>query len=85
MIADVRSTTLDLALDLIRRPSVTPNDAGCQSLMAERLAALGFTIEPMRFGDVDNLWARRGGDGPLALERGPAASPLHQALRSTIS
>jgi succinyl-diaminopimelate desuccinylase len=59
------SSTLDLAIDLIRRPSVTPDDAGCQPLMAERLAGLGFTIEPMRFGDVDNLWARRGGDGPL--------------------
>jgi succinyl-diaminopimelate desuccinylase len=59
------SSTLDLAIDLIRRPSVTPDDAGCQPLMAERLAGLGFTIEPMRFGDVDNLWARRGSDGPL--------------------
>jgi succinyl-diaminopimelate desuccinylase len=59
------SSTLDLAIDLIRRPSVTPDDAGCQPLMAERLAGLGFTIAPMRFGDVDNLWARRGGDGPL--------------------
>ena len=59
------SSTLDLAIDLIRRRSVTPEDAGCQPLMAERLARLGFSIEPMRFGDVDNLWARRGGDGPL--------------------
>ncbi|MCF7978147.1 MAG: succinyl-diaminopimelate desuccinylase [Chromatiaceae bacterium] len=59
------SPTLDLALDLIRRRSVTPVDAGCQPLMAERLAALGFAIEPMRFGEVDNLWARRGSDGPL--------------------
>ncbi|MEA1051135.1 succinyl-diaminopimelate desuccinylase [Lamprobacter modestohalophilus] len=59
------SPTLELALDLIRRHSVTPEDAGCQPLMAERLAALGFAIEPMRFGEVDNLWARRGSDGPL--------------------
>ncbi|MBK1620477.1 succinyl-diaminopimelate desuccinylase [Lamprobacter modestohalophilus] len=59
------SPTLELALDLIRRRSVTPVDAGCQPLMAERLAALGFAIEPMRFGEVDNLWARRGSDGPL--------------------
>ena len=59
------SPTLALAIDLIRRRSVTPEDAGCQPLMAERLQALGFTIEPMRFGDVDNLWARRGTDGPL--------------------
>ncbi len=59
------SATLDLALDLIQRRSVTPDDAGCQPLMAERLAALGFAIEPMRFGEVDNLWARRGSEGPL--------------------
>ncbi len=59
------SPTLELALDLIRRRSVTPDDAGCQPLMAERLAALGFTIEPMRFGEVDNLWARRGSEGPV--------------------
>ena len=59
------SATFDLACDLIRRPSVTPDDSGCQRLMAERLQALGFCIEPMRFGDVDNLWARRGDTGPL--------------------
>jgi succinyl-diaminopimelate desuccinylase len=59
------SPTLELARALIRRPSVTPNDAGCQDLMAERLAALGFTIEPMPFGEVTNLWARRGDSGPL--------------------
>ncbi len=59
------SATLELALDLIRRRSVTPEDAGCQALMAERLAALGFKIEPMRFGEVDNLWARCGSDRPL--------------------
>ena len=59
------SQTLDLALDLLRRPSVTPEDAGCQEVMAERLKAIGFHIEPMRFGDVDNLWARRGDQSPL--------------------
>ena len=59
------SATFDLACELIRRPSVTPDDAGCQALLAERLAALGFAIEPMRFGEVDNLWARRGNAGPL--------------------
>jgi succinyl-diaminopimelate desuccinylase len=57
--------TLDLAMDLIRRPSVTPRDEGCQALLAERLAALGFRIEPMPFGAVTNLWARRGEEGPL--------------------
>jgi len=59
------SATLDLTLDLIRRPSVTPVDADCQTIMAERLAAIGFTIEKMRFADVDNLWARRGATGPV--------------------
>lgn len=57
--------TLELARELVRRPSVTPDDAGCQALLAERLAPLGFRIEPMPFGAVRNLWARRGGEGPL--------------------
>ena len=59
------SATLALACDLIARESITPADAGCQQLMAERLAACGFRVEPMRFGDVDNLWARRGSEGPV--------------------
>jgi succinyl-diaminopimelate desuccinylase len=59
------SPTLSLTLDLIREPSVTPEDRNCQAIMMERLAALGFRCEPMRFGDVDNLWARRGADGPV--------------------
>jgi len=59
------SATFDLACELIRRPSVTPDDSGCQRLMADRLAAIGFRIEPMRFGEVDNLWARRGDTAPL--------------------
>jgi succinyl-diaminopimelate desuccinylase len=63
--SDITSPTLELAIELIRRASVTPDDAGCQTLMAERLSRLGFHIEPMRFGDVDNLWARRGNEGPL--------------------
>lgn len=58
-------TTLDLAIDLIRRPSVTPLDAGCQELLSARLAALGFRIERLRFGDVDNCWARFGEREPL--------------------
>ncbi len=57
--------TLDLAIELIRRRSVTPEDAGCQQLLAKRLSALGFTIEHLRFGEVDNLWARLGTEGPL--------------------
>lgn len=59
------SDTIQLAIDLISRDSVTPEDRGCQQLMAERLRKIGFNIEPMRFGEVDNLWARRGSDGPL--------------------
>jgi succinyl-diaminopimelate desuccinylase len=59
------SPTLELARELIRRPSVTPDDAGCQALMAERLATLGFRIEDMPFGEVANLWARRGDERPL--------------------
>ena len=59
------STTLQLARELIRRPSLTPADAGCQDLLAARLAALGFRIEPMPFGAVSNLWARRGQADPL--------------------
>ena len=59
------SPTLALACELVRRASVTPDDAGCQTVLAERLARLGFGIETMRFADVDNLWARRGDDGPL--------------------
>lgn len=59
------SATLALACELISRDSTTPADAGCQQLMAERLAACGFAIESMRFGEVDNLWARRGTQGPV--------------------
>lgn len=59
------SDTLELAKALIAKPSVTPDDAGCQSLMAERLESLGFHIDSMRFGDVDNLWAQRGSEAPL--------------------
>ncbi|HEC18572.1 MAG TPA: succinyl-diaminopimelate desuccinylase, partial [Gammaproteobacteria bacterium] len=59
------SATVCLAKDLISRRSVTPDDAGCQEVMITRLAALGFTIERLRFGEVDNFWARRGDSGPL--------------------
>ncbi len=57
--------TVELAIELIRRRSVTPDDAGCQRLLAKRLFALGFNIEHLRFGEVDNLWARLGTEGPL--------------------
>ncbi len=59
------SPTLELACELIRRASVTPLDEGCQQLMRERLAACGFAVEPMRIEEVENFWARRGGEGPV--------------------
>ncbi len=59
------SPTLALAMELLARPSVTPNDGGCQALLGQRLDAIGFQLQPMRFGNVDNLWARRGENGPL--------------------
>lgn len=57
--------TLDLAKELIARPSQTPRDEGCQELMIARLVPLGFKVERLRFGDVDNLWAVRGTGKPL--------------------
>jgi len=65
MIETKMSATLELTKDLISRPSVTPEDFGCQQLLAERLAAIGFTIEHLRFGDTDNIWARRGNQSPV--------------------
>jgi len=59
------SEALELAEKLIARRSVTPADDGCQQLIGERLAARGFALEPLRFGSVDNLWARRGNAAPL--------------------
>ena len=60
------SPTLQLACDLIRRPSVTPVDADCQAQMMNRLGAAGFQLEPMRIEDVDNFWASHGNqDGPV--------------------
>lgn len=59
------SDTLELAKALISRPSVTPDDAACQAIIAARLRKLGFEVEAMMFGDVENLWARRGREPPL--------------------
>jgi succinyl-diaminopimelate desuccinylase len=64
------STTLELAIDLLQRQSNTPLDAGCQELMISRLEPLGFKIERMRFGDVDNFYARRGTTAPLLVFAG---------------
>jgi len=57
--------SIELLCELIRRPSVTPDDAGCQELLIARLEAAGFTCESMPFSDVSNLWARRGSVSPL--------------------
>jgi len=59
------SATLDLAKDLIRRESVTPEDAGCQDVLAARLAPLGFNEERLNFSDTQNIWLRRGNARPL--------------------
>ena len=59
------SDTLNLAMDLIVRPSVTPEDIGCQDIMMERLEKIGFTSEKLRFKTVKNFWSRRGEDGPV--------------------
>ena len=56
---------LDLAKELIGRKSVTPEDGGCQQVLAQRLTAAGFKCEPMNFGEVSNLWARRGHGAPV--------------------
>ncbi|MCM2129657.1 succinyl-diaminopimelate desuccinylase [Larsenimonas rhizosphaerae] len=64
---DTLSDTLQLACDLLARPSVTPDDAGCQALIAERLEALGFHIEAMNTHGVTNLWATRGTGPTLVL------------------
>ena len=57
--------TLELARALIARRSVTPDDAGCQQILGDRLRALGFALEPLASNGVTNLWARRGTDAPL--------------------
>jgi succinyl-diaminopimelate desuccinylase len=59
------SAAIDLTHELMSRPSVTPADEGCQQLMASRLTSIGFQVEHLRYGNVDNLWARRGNGGPL--------------------
>lgn len=59
------SETLELTKQLIARASLTPRDEGCLHLIGQRLEAIGFKLEFVRCGDVDNLWARRGNSGPL--------------------
>jgi succinyl-diaminopimelate desuccinylase len=59
------SSTLQLAIDLIEIPSITPDDYGCQALLIERLSEIGFACETLQFDDVTNLWARRGTQEPV--------------------
>ena len=61
----LRAPEIELLCELVKRASITPDDAGCQALLINRLEALGFVCETMQFGDVTNLWARRGCEGPV--------------------
>lgn len=61
----MKNQIINLAQNLIRRPSISPDDQGCQQMIAERLAALGFEIEWMNFGETTNLWAKHGSSKPL--------------------
>jgi len=78
------TATLELAKNLIARRSLTPDDAGCQEILIERLEKLGLKIEKMRFGNVDNFWARRGAASPLVVFAGHTdvvpTGPLEQWL-----
>lgn len=87
------SPTLQLACDLIRRPSVTPVDADCQAQMMNRLGAVGFQLEPMRIEDVDNFWATHGSqDGPVlcfaghtdVVPTGPVQQWQHEPFKALI-
>jgi len=62
--------TLELAKQLIARPSVTPHDRGCQDILVDRLTVLGFEVKRLRFGEVENFWARRGNGKPLVVFAG---------------
>lgn len=86
------SETIQLTIDLIQRDSVTPADKGCQIMLAERLANSGFNAEHLRFGEVDNLWCRRGHNGPLfvfaghtdVVPTGPTDKWTHQPFAAKI-
>lgn len=86
------SPTLALAMELMRRQSVTPEDADCQALMMERLSAIGFRCTELNFGEVKNFWAVRGDSGPLfcfaghtdVVPTGPAADWLHPPFEPVI-
>jgi succinyl-diaminopimelate desuccinylase len=63
-------STVELCCNLIQRESLTPNDAGCQPVMIDRLEKLGFNCTKLPFGDVDNFWAERGEAGPILVFAG---------------
>ena len=69
-ITDPDDATLALTRELIARQSVTPDDAGCQDAMVSRLKQAGFSVDTMRFGEVDNFWATHGTSGPLLVFAG---------------
>ncbi|BDX06290.1 succinyl-diaminopimelate desuccinylase [Planctobacterium marinum] len=85
------SNVIDLTKDLINRRSVTPEDAGCQEMMAQKLSKLGFNIEQLVFEDTTNMWARRGSEGPLfcfaghtdVVPSGPEANWQHPPFNAT--
>ncbi len=68
--SDHTTETIQLAQRLIQIDSITPNDKGCQKIIADHLEPLGFNIEPMPFGDVENLWARKGQASPCLVFAG---------------
>ena len=77
------SDVVELSCELIRRHSVTPDDAGCQQVLATRLSQWGFHCEHLRFGETDNLWARQrfagtGAAGPYGRDADGAAGRVDQ-------
>jgi len=92
MTETMTSKTLQLAMALIRRASVTPADEGCQELLIRHLQPLGFTVEQLRFGEVDNIWLRKGDRAPLlafaghtdVVPAGPEAQWDHPPFQPTI-
>ena len=78
--------TIELLRELIRRPSVTPDDAGCQEMLIARLERAGFTCESMLFSGVTNLWARRGREHPVFCFAGHTdVVPPHILYRTLMS
>ena len=77
---------VELTSDLVRRVSVTPDDAGCQALIGERLQRAGFSVEHLRYGAVDNLWATHGTGKPvLAFLQGAGGPPFAHSISARIT